>query len=142
MSAASPYAMTLLSHPADSSRLSITSLTCAGVRVRLSLPHHSTFTETKQPFARNRRQQSGHRQHHSEHNLNDCMQVRGRTSILAGLADSFDVMGPPSFQLARYPGNASRYVRHADASPSSPARSVTAIYYLNPGNNSAMHALH
>ena len=42
-------------------------------------------------------------------------------------------MGPPSFQLARYPGNGSRYARHADASPSSPARSITAIYYLNPG---------
>ena len=52
---------------------------------------------------------------------------------MAGLANAFDVMGPPSFQLARYPGAGARYVRHADASHSSPARSITAIYYLNPG---------
>lgn len=53
--------------------------------------------------------------------------------VWAGLAQHWDVMGPPSFQLAMYPGDAARYVRHADASDSSPARSFTAIYYLNPG---------
>ncbi|KAA6427899.1 MAG: c transferase [Trebouxia sp. A1-2] len=56
-----------------------------------------------------------------------------------GLAGDFDVMGPASFQLARYPGNEARYVRHADASDSSPARSLTAIYYLNPDWDSKLH---
>lgn len=36
-------------------------------------------------------------------------------------------------QLARYPGGGSRYVRHADAFPGGPNRTLTAIYYLNEG---------
>ncbi|KAL0031913.1 hypothetical protein WJX79_004937 [Trebouxia sp. C0005] len=60
-------------------------------------------------------------------------------NLQQGLAGDFDVMGPASFQLARYPGNEARYVRHADASDSSPARSLTAIYYLNPDWDSKLH---
>jgi hypothetical protein len=41
------------------------------------------------------------------------------------------VNGHVSVQLATYPGDGSRYVRHRDASPSSPHRRVTAIYYAN-----------
>jgi len=41
------------------------------------------------------------------------------------------VNGNASVQLATYPGDGSRYVRHRDASPSSPHRRLTAIYYAN-----------
>eukprot|EP00877_Chromochloris_zofingiensis_P015121 jgi/Chrzof1/9863/Cz04g18220.t1 len=43
----------------------------------------------------------------------------------------YDVDGRISYQLACYPGHGARYVRHCDASPSSPNRSITAILYLN-----------
>lgn len=35
-------------------------------------------------------------------------------------------------QLARYPGDGARYVRHRDAMSRNPARRATAIVYLNP----------
>ncbi|GAQ88896.1 N-acetylglucosaminyltransferase family protein [Klebsormidium nitens] len=44
----------------------------------------------------------------------------------------YDVSGPVSFQLACYPGGGAGYVRHRDRSPSSPHRTVTVLYYLNP----------
>lgn len=43
----------------------------------------------------------------------------------------FNVGGKPLFQLACYSEEGARYVRHADASASSPDRVVTAICYLN-----------
>lgn len=36
-------------------------------------------------------------------------------------------------QVARYAGNGARYVRHLDAFPGGPNRTLTAIYYLNEG---------
>ncbi|GAX76680.1 hypothetical protein CEUSTIGMA_g4126.t1 [Chlamydomonas eustigma] len=43
----------------------------------------------------------------------------------------YDVGGRISQQVACYPGNGARYVRHRDASPSAPDRVITAICYLN-----------
>ncbi|KAK9916189.1 hypothetical protein WJX75_009844 [Coccomyxa subellipsoidea] len=51
----------------------------------------------------------------------------------------YDVGGRPSIQLSMYPGNGSRYERHTDASDSVPGRTVTAILYLNPGWDAALH---
>ncbi len=44
----------------------------------------------------------------------------------------FDVGGGVRCQLTCFPGGGARYVRHSDASPSTPGRSVTALLYLNP----------
>jgi hypothetical protein len=44
----------------------------------------------------------------------------------------FDVGGRVSVQLACYPGEGARYVRHTDASDAVPGRTVTALLYLNP----------
>ncbi|GLI62639.1 hypothetical protein VaNZ11_005305 [Volvox africanus] len=43
----------------------------------------------------------------------------------------YSVAGCTTYQLACYPGNGTRYVRHADASLSCPTRTLTAIVYLN-----------
>ncbi|KAK9819250.1 hypothetical protein WJX81_000875 [Elliptochloris bilobata] len=49
------------------------------------------------------------------------------------VAGGCDAGGSTSFQVACYPGNGACYERHADASPSAPARCATAVLYLNPG---------
>jgi hypothetical protein len=53
--------------------------------------------------------------------------LRGQLS-----AAGYDVGGRCSCQLVCYPGSGARYVRHTDASPSAPDRSITALLYCNP----------
>jgi hypothetical protein len=61
------------------------------------------------------------------------MTLPDRCSCITCHVCRYDVGGRMTHQLGCYPGGGARYVRHADASPSCPLRTITAICYLNPG---------